>query len=170
MRHALHRLVLLVVLQLGLLAGLASTASVAHAGDVPVALEARRLLRHDGLAVTTRNVTRMAVHAPGQYASEVLSVFKLRIGRFLPEFGIDEETLRPYLLGGRTTLRLPLGRTVGENVPGGGQAAALHIGGGAELRLRDRLFLSMDVGEVMHSGPLSSRSYTTCRMGFLLDF
>jgi len=169
MRTSHARFGLALLTQLVLLTGIAA---FAQAGDLPSTMsDARRLLGQNGLMAGSRNVTRVAVHAPGQYASEVLSVFKMRIGRFVPvSFGFDRELLRPYLLGGRTSLRLPSGRTVGEAVPGGARAAAVHIGGGAELRLHDGLFVSMDVGEVMQSGMPLARSYTTWRLGLLLDF
>lgn len=138
------------------------------------AVDASRLLRHDALSVTSRSVTRMAVHAPGQYANEVLAVFKMRIDRFLETpldaLNLDDQRLRPYLLGGRTVLRVPMGRTVGENVPGAEHAFAMHIGGGAELRLRDGVFLTVDFGEILHGGALSDRSYETYKLGFAMDF
>ncbi len=130
--------------------------------------------RRDPLSITSSRVTRLAVHAPGQFASEVLAVFKLPIDRFiaapLEALDLDGEMLRPYLLGGIAQLRLPDGRTVGENLPGAGSASALHIGGGAELRLRDRLFLTLDFGEILHSGPLRRQSYETYMLGLLVDF
>jgi hypothetical protein len=167
--RTLEKAILLAVL--AQLVAMTAVSTGARASGPASPLDVARLSRQDALAVTARNVSRVAVHAPGQYASEVLSVFKLKIGRFLPEsFGIDRDVLRPYLLGGRTELALPVGRTVGEDLPGGGRTTAMHIGGGAEVRLRDHLFLALDVGEVMHSGALDGLSYRTYRLGVLMDF
>lgn len=134
-------------------------------------IDAKRLLRADPLSVSSPEVTRVAVHAPGQHDSEVLAVFKMRFDSLLPGlFGIDPKTLRPYLLGGQTAIRLPSGRTVGQDLKGSGEAHALHIGAGADVRLRDRFFLSLAFGEILHSGPLSQLSYRTYKLGFLYDF
>lgn len=174
MRQPATQVVRMALLLLALFTASAMTATTSSADRPNATLDNAHMLRHDALSVTSRRVMRMAVHAPGQYAAEVMSVFQMRIDRFLPPplgvLRLDGETLRPYLLGGRTALRLPTGRTVGENLPGGAQAFALHIGGGAELRLRDGLFLTVDVGEVLHSGALSDLSYETYKLGLLLDF
>lgn len=137
----------------------------------PAPQMSRLLLRTDPLSVSTPDVTRFAVYAPGQHVSQVLSVFKMRFDGLLPGlFGIERETLRPYLLGGQTSLRMPTGRTIGQYLPGSIETQALHIGAGADVRLRDRLFLSVAFGEVLHSGPLSALSYQTYKLGMLFDF
>jgi len=148
----------------------AVTAScLADSGVSPI--NAKLLLRADPLSVSSPEVTRLAVHAPGQHASQVLAVFKMRFDSLLPDlFGFEPKALRPYLLGGQTALRLPAGRTVGQDLKGGGEAHALHIGAGADVRLRDRFFLSLAFGEILHSGPLSQLSYQTYKLGFLYDF
>ena len=166
MKRSVGNLVLIVAVPLALLAGSATT-GFADDGDPAV----EHMLRHDALAVSSPLMTRIAVLSPGRYTAGVLSIFKLRIDRFLPTFfGLDREKLRPYLLGGRTVLRLPWGQTVGEDIPDGRNAVALHVGGGAEFRLRDRLFLSMDYGRILQSGMLSDRSYSSYKLGLLYDF
>ena len=145
-------------------------ALASHANPASSVFDTKRLMRYDALAFSSRNVSRVALFSPGDYSREVMAIFKMRLGRFFPEpFGLSRERFRPYLLGGRASLRVPTGRTLGERVPGE-DAFAMHIGGGAEVKLRERLFLSMDVGEVLHSGPLDEQSYQTYKVGLVYDF
>lgn len=162
------RLAAIVWLQ-ALLLTTVTASCLADAAASPI--NTKSLLRADPLSVSSPEVTRVAVYAPGQHVSEVLAVFKMRFDSLLPElFGIEKKSLRPYLLGGQTSLRLPAGRTVGQDVKGSGEAHALHIGAGADVRLRDRFFLSVAFGEILQSGPLSDLSYQTYKLGFLYDF
>lgn len=147
----------------------ALAAPASHADD---AHDLRSLLtRYDILALSTRNVSRVAIPSPGTHTREVMAIFKLRLARFWPEpFGIARERFRPFLTGGTADIRIAGGNSIGENLPGQRQTQAFHIGGGAELMVRDQLFLSMDFAEMMHGGPLQDQSYRTYRLGFVYDF
>ena len=143
---------------------------------------ARLNLQLDGLGVGHATAAppsriptmRMAVRAPGHFASEVLSVFKMPIERFLTrplaKLGLKAGRLRPYLLGGVAMLQLPRGNTVGSSLAGGERSSALHVGAGAEFRLRERAFLTFDFGEILHGSALSDLSERRCRFGMLFNF
>ncbi len=162
------RLALFAWLQAILLTTLTATCL---AEDGASAMPTKLLLRADPLSVSDANVTRLAVRAPGQPFSQVLAVFRIGFDSLVPDlFGIDRGSLRPYLLGGQTALRVSSGREVGQYLPGSIAAHALHVGAGADVRLRDRLFLSVAFGEILHSGPLSGLSYQTYKLGLLYDF
>ena len=119
-------------------------------------------------------IMRLAVQAPGHFASEALSVFKVPIERFfaapLKRIGLKAGRLRPYLLGGMAFMPIPQGNTVGSSLAGGERGSALHVGAGAELRLRKHAYLTMDFGEIIRSGSLSQESDRRYRFGLLFDF
>ena len=65
---------------------------------------------------------------------------------------------------------IPQGNTVGSSLAGGERGSALHVGAGAELRLRKHAYLTMDFGEIIRSGSLSQESDRRYRFGLLFDF
>jgi hypothetical protein len=116
-------------------------------------------------------VTQLLFHAPGERTTEVLTVFRLHLTHVVPlPWRSLRNRLRPYVLGGRTSVRLPAGRGLTRYADAYEESSTLHLGGGTELLLGDRLSLSIDLGEVIHSGSLSGQSYERYNLGVAWDF
>lgn len=127
--------------------------SVAHGEDAP-----ERTLRIDELYGASG----------GRYASDLVAVFKLKLdeiftpGRRLP---FITNFFRPYVLGGKDSIRVSPEGSLGRVVPGSESCTALHIGGGGDFQLSRQFVLSLDFSQVLHSGSLGQTDYQKLNAG-----
>jgi hypothetical protein len=131
----------------------------------------RPAIQSPALVPVDRNVKRLLFYAPGEHSVEVLSVFRLHLGRLMPlPWHSLRERLRPYVLGGRTSVRLPTSHGSWRSANLYEDSSTLHIGGGTELQISDALSLSVDAGEVLHNGSLSPLSHQRYNLGLTWGF
>jgi hypothetical protein len=115
--------------------------------------------------------TDLLFHAPGERSAGVLTVFRLHVTDViqLPWRSLRKR-LRPYLLGGSTMVRLPTGEGLIPIADQYEESTTLHVGAGTELLLGRRLWLSVDMGEVIHGGALSEQSHERYNLGLNWSF
>lgn len=127
----------------------------------------------DGQALTpsSRNVTRLLFHAPGERSASVLAIFRLHVTHIVPlPWRRLRERLRPYVLGGSTSIRAPTAPGLIGYANTYEESTTLHLGGGTELLIGDHLSLSLDIGEVLYGGSLRKQNHERYNLGLGWDF